>query len=159
MRTAGRGAATSLPRAEQGQIHILEMATLVWLFFMSATFVIQIHIPDPPAPTVDATLLLAAEDALQLADSEPANDTVDHTSLLGERLSAGELDSACDLVLSGLPAQIEGNCWLALGGAPIERQGSGAVPIGRSITVHRLVQDSGQLWTVSCQAWYLGGGV
>lgn len=150
---------SSLRGDANAQIHILEMATLVWLFFMTAAFILQLEVPDSPSASVDATLLLAADDALGLADSEPAIDTANHTSRLGELLSAGDYDTACDLMLGELTSTVEGNCWIARGDAPLARHGEGAVPVGRTVTVHRLVQDSGDAWTVACQAWFLGGGI
>ena len=41
---------------ERAQIHIFEMITLFWLFFMSALFVLRIHVPDPPTAAYDGTL-------------------------------------------------------------------------------------------------------
>ncbi|MDP6640163.1 MAG: hypothetical protein QF817_03735, partial [Candidatus Poseidoniaceae archaeon] len=59
---------------DNGQVHILEMVTLFWLFFMTALFLIQIHIPDSPSIASDSTLELAAEDAIQMGVSAPAID-------------------------------------------------------------------------------------
>ena len=42
---------------EDAQVHILEMLTLFWLFFMSATFLIRIQVPDAPSVAHDAELL------------------------------------------------------------------------------------------------------
>ena len=50
---------------EVAQIHILEMLTLFWLFFMSATFLIQIQVPDSPSIAKDSSLELTGNDAIQ----------------------------------------------------------------------------------------------
>ena len=38
---------------ESAQVHILEMITLFWLFFMTATFILQLKVPDPTSPASD----------------------------------------------------------------------------------------------------------
>ena len=50
---------------EDAQIHILEMLTLFWLFFMSATFLIRIDVPDARSVAHDASLEAAGESVLQ----------------------------------------------------------------------------------------------
>ena len=67
-----------------GQVHIIEMLTLFWLFFMSAMFVINIHVPDSNSEIIDASLSMAGRDALDLAASEIAEDSLNHSSKLGE---------------------------------------------------------------------------
>ena len=47
---------------EEAQVHILEMLTLFWLFFMSATFLIRVHVPDAPSVAHDASLEIAGDD-------------------------------------------------------------------------------------------------
>ena len=49
---------------EDAQVHILEMLTLFWLFFMSATFLIRVQVPDADSVALDASLEMAAEDSL-----------------------------------------------------------------------------------------------
>ena len=44
---------------EEAQIHILEMLTLFWLFFMSATFLIRVHVPDSASVALDSSLELS----------------------------------------------------------------------------------------------------
>ena len=43
----------------KAQIHILEMLTLFWLFFMSATFLIRVQVPDSQSVALDASLEMA----------------------------------------------------------------------------------------------------
>ena len=52
---------------EEAQVHILEMLTLFWLFFMSATFLIRVHVPDAPSVAHDASLEIAGDDAVRYA--------------------------------------------------------------------------------------------
>ena len=51
---------------EYAQIHILEMLTLFWLFFMTAAFLITVHVPDEASISVDAEMQFAGEDAINL---------------------------------------------------------------------------------------------
>ena len=46
---------------EEAQVHILEMLTLFWLFFMSATFLIRVNVPDARSVAIDASLEYAGE--------------------------------------------------------------------------------------------------
>ena len=50
-------------KEENAQVHILEMLTLFWLFFMSATFLIRIDVPDSPSIAHDSSLETAGESA------------------------------------------------------------------------------------------------
>ena len=52
---------------EDAQIHILEMLTLFWLFFMSAAFLIRVHVPDSPSVSIDADKEFAGQDAINYA--------------------------------------------------------------------------------------------
>ena len=84
---------------ERAQIHIFEMITLFWLFFMSALFVLRIHVPDPPTAAYDGTLAGAGEDAIRLAlADEGGND-----STFIEALRIGDLDAACTDLQDGIP--------------------------------------------------------
>ena len=56
-----------MKRDEEAQVHILEMLTLFWLFFMSATFLIRVHVPDAPSVAHDASLEIAGDDAIRYA--------------------------------------------------------------------------------------------
>ena len=51
---------------ENAQIHILEMLTLFWLFFMTAAFLITVHVPDEVSISIDAEMQFAGEDAINL---------------------------------------------------------------------------------------------
>lgn len=143
---------------DEGQIHVLEMLTLFWLFFMSAIFILRIEVPDPPSIAVDATLELSGEDALRMARAE-ASDNSSFDSQLHEYLSNRDLDQACDLILSGLEATIDGRCWLAMDGSASQVYGSSTSPIGRTETVHSMLQQDSHLWTISLDVWYRGGGI
>ena len=70
------------------QVHVLEMLTLFWLFFMSATFIIQLQVPDPVSPASDASLQFAAEDALVQVIAPAAVDSTNHTGRMGEMIAA-----------------------------------------------------------------------
>jgi len=149
---------TSLRRNE-AQVHIFEMLTLFWLFFMSAIFLIQIDIPDSASISLDGALEMGGQDSLRMAVSEDPIDTTNHESRLGELLSEREKDQACDLALESLPESMNGNCWLAMNGGTSSQFGSGGEPIGRTVAVHMLMQDSGEMWTITINVWYKGGGV
>lgn len=141
---------------DSGQVHILEMVTLFWLFFMSAMFLIQIHIPDTTPIASDATLELAAEDTIQIglaADAE--GETYDNR--LVELLSENDREGACSLLLSGLSPTVDGECWLARNSESSAPHGDGIEPSGSSVTVHRLINVNSNSWTVSIDVWYKGG--
>ena len=142
----------------EGQVHVIEILTLFWLFFMSATFIIQLQVPDPVSPASDASLQLAAEDALVQLTAPEAVDSANHTGRMAELLGAGDLDAACDALLAALPSTVQGNCWVASNGDSLARHGGGSSPIGRTLSVHELVHDQGVVWTVSLQVWHAGGG-
>jgi len=76
---------------ENAQIHILEMLTLFWLFFMTAAFLITIHVPDEVSISVDAEMQFAGEDAINLGLGTDAVDP-NYDSKLAELLAAGEKD-------------------------------------------------------------------
>ncbi len=135
------------------------MLTLFWLFFMSGTFVLQLQIPDPVSPASDGALQLGAEDAFVMQLGTDANDSANHTSRLGEMLATETLDSTCNALLSGLPSSVQGNCWVARNGGELSRHGAGSTPLGRTVSIHHLVHDGGDVWTVSLQVWNTGGGV
>ena len=143
----------------RAQVHVLEMLTLFWLFFMSATFILQLQIPDPVSSSSDGQLHLAAEDAFVQEMGFDAVDSTNHTNRLSELLSEGDLQIACDSLLNGLPDSVQGNCWVAKNEGDISRHGLGSTPIGRTMSVHQLVTDGGNIWTVTLQVWYVGGGV
>ncbi len=141
-----------------GQVHVIEMLTLFWLFFMSAMFVINIHVPDSNSEIIDASLSMAGRDALDLAASEPALDSNNHSSKLTELLTLGDYKSACDLIQQGLPSTYEANCWVAQNSGPMVIAEFNGSPIGNSATSYVIVQDSGELWSVALDVWSQGGG-
>ncbi len=143
---------------ESAQVHILEMITLFWLFFMTATFILQLKVPDPTSPASDGILDLAAEDAYDSLAGATALDDANHSSMLTEMLSAGDDDATCQTMLDSLSASIRGNCWLAVDAGPLEPHGTVSEPEGRSLTIHHLVHEQGHVWTVSLQVWHTGGG-
>jgi hypothetical protein len=143
---------------DSAQIHILEMITLFWLFFMTATFILQLKVPDPISPALDGTLDLAAEDAYDSLAGATAVDAANHSSLLAEMLNAGDLDTTCDAMLDALPASIRGNCWLGVDAGALDSHGTESQPEGRSLTIHHLIHTEGEAWTVSLQVWHTGGG-
>lgn len=142
----------------RAQVHVLEMLTLFWLFFMSATFVLQLQIPDPISSSSDGQLQLAAEDAFAQEMGISAIDYENHTNAFSEILSEGSLNLACDSLLTSLPDPVQGNCWIANNEGDLARFGQGSTPFGRTMSVHRLVVDGGDVWTVTLQVWYVGGG-
>lgn len=139
-----------------GQIHILEMLTLFWLFFMSATFLIRVDVPDSSSVALDASLEMAGEDAIRYGLGVPAEITGDHR--LGELLSEDDREAACDLLQSALPAGKEGNCWLAKDSATSTPHGTVGTPSGGTVAVHRLVVVGPHAWTVTLDVWARGGG-
>ena len=147
-----------LSKDSNAQVHIIEMLTLFWLFFMSAMFVINIHVPDSNSEIIDASLSMAGRDALDLAASEPADDSINHTSKLNELLASGNLNSACNFVKEGLPPTYEANCWVAQNSGAIEISEFSGSPVGNSVTSYIIVQDSGNIWSVALDVWSKGGG-
>ena len=99
------------PEDEQAQVHILEMLTLFWMFFMSATFLIQIQVPDAPSVALDAGLENAGVDAFTAALATPSE--ADAASRLHDHLEAQDLDAACALLQDRLTDGHDGNCWIA----------------------------------------------
>ena len=67
---------------------------------MSATFLIQVYVPDAPSTAFDASLELAAEDAIDISLATSSSQNFD--SLLHEYLAEDEYDDACELILSNL---------------------------------------------------------
>ena len=146
------------PCQESGaQVHIIEMLTLFWLFFMTATFILQLKVPDPTSPASDGILDLAAEDAYDSLAGASALDDSNYSSRLAEMLAVGDEDATCQSMLDTFSASIRGNCWLAVDAGPLEPHGSTSLPEGRSLTIHHLVHEEGHVWTVSLQVWHTGG--
>lgn len=143
---------------ESAQVHILEMVTLFWLFFMTATFIIQIHIPDNSSIATDSSLDLAAEDSLRMALIQPASDS-QYENLLTELLADDNRSAACELILAGLTPTFDGECWFAKNSQPATVHGDGFEPFGKSAVVHKLLSVDSDLWTITVDVWQSGGGV
>jgi hypothetical protein len=141
----------------EGQVHILEMLTLFWLFFMSATFLIRVQVPDAESVAFDASLELAAEDSLNYGLGLEAN--IEGESRLHELLANEQHDQACALLQSVIASGKEANCWLAKDSSMSIPYGTVGNPYGNTISVHRLLNVDGHLWTVTLDVWSRGGGV
>ena len=85
-----------LRKDENAQIHILEMLTLFWLFFMSATFLIRIDVPDSPSIAHDSSLETAGESAFLYGLGLEAVDEGENR--LTELLNNSEFNGACELL-------------------------------------------------------------
>ena len=134
---------------EEAQVHILEMLTLFWLFFMSATFLIRVHVPDAPSVAHDASLEIAGDDAVRYAlglDAEIEGES---------RLE--ELDGACTLLMDSIAVGKEANCWLTQNSGVATPYGRTGTPAGGTVTVHHLVVVGADAWTVTLDVWARGG--
>ena len=140
---------------ENAQIHILEMLTLFWLFFMTAAFLITVHVPDEASISVDAEMQFAGEDAINLGLATPALES-DYDSRLAELLAAGKSDAACELVQNYLASGVEANCWLAKDSGTSQPYGEVATPGSGTVNSHGLVVVDGNLWTISLDLWERG---
>ena len=138
------------------QIHILEMLTLFWLFFMSATFLIRIDVPDSRSVAHDASLEAAGESVFQHGLGLDAE--ISGENRLTELLSNSDYDGACTLLQDSLMAGKEANCWLAKNSGTSSPHGLVGTPSGNTVTVHQLVTDGDDLWTISLTLWNIGGG-
>ncbi|MDA7492163.1 hypothetical protein N8392_01320 [Candidatus Poseidonia sp.] len=139
-----------------GQIHILEMLTLFWLFFMSATFLIRVDVPDSESVALDASLEMAGEDAIRFGLGLAPLMEGDHR--LGELLANDQREEACELMQEALPAGKEGNCWLAKNSATATPHGTVGTPSGGTVAVHRLLVVGPHAWSVTLDVWARGGG-
>jgi hypothetical protein len=142
---------------DSGQIHIFEMLTLFWLFFMSATFLIQIQVPDSPSQSIDASMEFAGQDAIRYGLGTNSQGG-EYDSRLAELLSNSDEDAACELIQGAITSGYEGNCWLARDSGSSHPAGEVGTPGGRTITTHSLVAVDDHLWTVSLDIWTRGGG-
>ena len=141
---------------KNAQIHILEMLTLFWLFFMSATFLIRIDVPDSRSVAHDASLEAAGESVFQYGLGLDAE--VSQENRLTELLSNSDYDGACTLLQDALMTGKEANCWLAKNSATSTPYGLVGTPSGNTVTVHQLVTVGNDLWTISLTLWNIGGG-
>ena len=140
---------------EEAQVHILEMLTLFWLFFMSATFLIRVHVPDAPSVAHDASLEIAGDDAVRYALGLEAE--VQGENRLEEVLSNGELDAACTILQDSIAVGKEANCWLTQNSGVSTPYGRTGTPAGGTGTVHHLVVVGADAWTVTLDVWARGG--
>ena len=141
---------------EEAQIHILEMLTLFWLFFMSATFLIRIQVPDAPSVAHDAALEIAGDDAFRYGIGLEAE--ISGENRLSELLENGELNEACQLLQDYIVAGKEANCWLAQNSGTSAPYGNTGSPAGETVTVHHLLPIDEHSWTVTLDVWSRGGG-
>lgn len=132
------------------------MLTLFWLFFMSATFLIRIDVPDSRSVAHDATLEAAGESALQYGLGLDAE--ISGENRVTELLSNSDYDGACTLLQDALMVGKEANCWLAKNSATSSPYGLVGTPSGDTVTIHQLVSDGDNLWTISLTLWNIGGG-
>ena len=141
---------------EDAQIHILEMLTLFWLFFMSATFLIRVDVPDSTSVALDASLEMAADDAIRYGLGLEAE--VEGESRLEELLADDAREDACQLLQSAVASGKEANCWLAKDSSVATPHGTVGTPSGGTVAVHHLVVIGPYVWTVTLDVWARGGG-
>ena len=144
-----------LQHDDNAQIHILEMLTLFWLFFMTAAFLITVHVPDSDNISQDSELKFAGEDAINLAKSTAPLDA-EYESRIAEMLATGNEDDACELIQNYLSTGVEANCWLAKDSATLQPYGEVANPGSNTVNSHGMVAADGHLWTVSLDLWERG---
>ena len=141
---------------EEAQIHILEMLTLFWLFFMSATFLIRVHVPDSASVALDSSLEMAADDAIRYGLGLEAE--IEGDSRLEELLADDAREEACELLQSAVAPGEEANCWLAKDSSVATPHGTVGTPAGGTVAVHHLVVIGPYVWTVTLDVWARGGG-
>ena len=141
---------------EEAQIHILEMLTLFWLFFMSATFLIRVDVPDSTSVALDSSLEMAADDAIRYGLGLEAE--IEGDSRLEELLANDAREEACELLQTADAPGKEANCWLAKDSSVSPPHGPVGPPSGGTVAVHHLVVIGPYVWTVSLDVWARGGG-
>ncbi|MAJ00890.1 MAG: hypothetical protein CMA65_01460 [Euryarchaeota archaeon] len=141
---------------DEGQIHILEMLTLFWLFFMSATFLIRVHVPDSQSVALDASLEMAGNDAIRYGLGLDAELTGENR--LEELLEDDDREGVCELLQSAVAPGKEANCWLAKDSSVSTPHGTVGTPSGGTVAVHQLVVVGAHAWTVTLDVWSRGGG-
>ena len=141
---------------EDAQIHILEMLTLFWLFFMSATFLIRVDVPDSTSVALDASLEMAADDAIRYGLGLEAE--IEGESRLEELLADDSREEACQLLQSAVAPGKEANCWLAKDSSVATPHGTVGTPSGGTVAVHHLEVIGPYVWTVTLDVWARGGG-
>ena len=140
----------------EAQIHILEMLTLFWLFFMSATFLIRVDVPDSTSVALDSSLEMAADDAIRYGLGLEAE--IEGDSRLEELLANDAREEACELLQTAVAPGKEANCWLAKDSSVSTPHGTVGTPSGGTVAVHHLVVIGPYVWTVSLDVWARGGG-
>ena len=141
---------------EEAQIHILEMLTLFWLFFMSATFLMRVDVPDSTSVALDSSLEMAADDAIRYGLGLEAE--IEGDSRLEELLANDAREEACELLQTAVAPGKEANCWLAKDSSVSTPHGTVGTPSGGTVAVHHLVVIGPYVWTVSLDVWARGGG-
>jgi hypothetical protein len=141
---------------EEAQIHILEMLTLFWLFFMSATFLIRVHGPDSPSVALDSSLEMAGDDAIRYGLGLEAE--IEGENRLEELLADDNREAACELLQSAVAPGKEANCWLAKDSSVATPHGTVGSPSSGTVAVHHLVVIGPYVWTVTLDVWARGGG-
>ena len=141
---------------EEAHIHILEMLTLFWLFFMSATFLIRVDVPDSTSVALDSSLEMAADDAIRYGLGLEAE--IEGDSRLEELLANDAREEACELLQTAVAPGKEANCWLAKDSSVSTPHGTVGTPSGGTVAVHHLVVIGPYVWTVSLDVWARGGG-
>lgn len=141
---------------EDAQIHILEMLTLFWLFFMSATFLIRVHVPDSQSVALDASLEMAGDDAIRYGLGLAAE--INGENRLVELLADDDREGACELLQAAIEPGKETNCWLAKDSSVSTPHGTVGTPGGGTVAVHHLVVVNAHAWTVTLDVWARGGG-
>ena len=139
---------------DDAQIHVLEMLTLFWLFFASATFLLRIDVPDPTSVASEGSLELSARDAI---DSSLIMDS-DGNNIIDELFENNTI-KACQRLLNQLPVQHNGRCWMALNHGALDLVLSEGTPEGNSISAFRLIVVGESSWTIALQVWPISGGI
>jgi hypothetical protein len=132
------------------------MLTLFWLFFMSATFLIRIDVPDSRSIAHDASLEAAGESVLQYGLGLGAE--ISGENRIVELLADSDYNGACTLLQEALINGKQANCWLAKNSATSNPYGLVGDSSGPTVTVHHLVTVNSDAWTISLTLWNIGGG-
>jgi len=132
------------------------MLTLFWLFFMSATFLIRVDVPDSTSVALDSSLEMAADDAIRYGLGLEAE--IEGDSRLEELLANDAREEACELLQTAVAPGKEANCWLAKDSSVSTPHGTVGTPSGGTVAVHHLVVIGPYVWTVSLDVWARGGG-
>ena len=132
------------------------MLTLFWLFFMSATFLIRVDVPDSTSVALDSSLEMAADDAIRYGLGLEAE--IEGDSRLEELLANDAREEACELLQPAVAPGKEANCWLAKDSSVSTPHGTVGTPSGGTVAVHHLVVIGPYVWTVSLDVWARGGG-